>query len=207
MFASKSTVATLVLPFCLLFAQSSSAEPSFTKKYAPYIGYEHGFTTYKFNSFNKEQSKYTPRFFVGVNPIQKDNYKMGLEMGYTLPASYEESYIYGAGNNFTRKTLTLDTQGTDAYFTFQQSITQNSHWFIKPGLEYTQRNYEAFDNHGFSREFKNSSLYMNARAGVGYNFKNGIVVNLLAKSRFVDFKDNDHKPKKFMLRLNAEYAF
>jgi hypothetical protein len=207
MYSKKSLFSFIFFPFCLVFVESSVADTSFSKKYAPYIGYEHAYSSYELVPFNNNIIKYTPRFFLGIHPIQTDSYKIGLEMGYMLPASYKEQYFYGYGENFTCGTVLLVTKNTDLYLTFRHFFTKNIYWFLKPGLEYYQRSYHHDDNHGYFDEYKNSSVYLGTRVGVGYNFRNGISVNVLAKSRFVDFNHNDSPPKKFTLRLDVQYSF
>lgn len=209
MFSKNTVLAMAFLPVCLFFSQAASAEPTFAKKYAPYIGYQHGFDAYRFN--DKIVSKYAPRFFVGISPVQAKNYKMGVELGYTLPVSHEESFIYssgyGYGNNLTRENLSLKTNSGDLFFTFRQSIGNNSYWFLKPGLEYYQYTFQNTTSRGYASEETSTSIYLGTRAGIGYAFNNGIGINMASGSRFVDLAGNNKSPKKFIFDLNIEYAF
>ncbi len=207
MFSQKTVLAAACLPLCLLFSQNVLAQTTFSSKYAPYIGYQHSFTNYTFG--DKSVTKYSPRFFMGMNPIQAKNYKMGFELGYTLPVSHEESRLYYSssyGKGLVRENASISTKANDIYFTFYQTLSSNSHWFLKPGLEYYQHIHRNSDNHGFFEEEKTPSLYLTARAGIGYKFNSGVAFNLSSGTRFVDLRHNSN-PKRFLFNMNMEYAF
>lgn len=207
MFSHKSIMAVVFLPFSLFFSQNVLAQSTFSSKYAPYIGYQHSFTHYTFG--DKSVTKYSPRFFMGMNPIQAKNYKMGFELGYTLPVSHEEtriSYPSSYGQGLIREDASIRTKASDVYFTFYQTLTSNSHWFLKPGLEYYQHIHRNSDNRGFFEEETTPSLYLTARAGIGYKFNSGVAFNLSSGSRFVDLCHNS-SPKRFLFNMNVEYAF
>ena len=188
MFYQKMAFAIVSLSSFLLFAQSSSAEPSFAKKYAPYIGYQHGYTNFSFG-LNKSTLKYTPRIFMGMNPIKTENYRFGVEIGYTIPALAKHQDVE------------LKSSNTDLFLTALRPIGKNSHWFIQPGMEYQQKQYSSDENKG-----SDSSVYLGIKTGIGYVFNNGLSLNTTAATRLVDLNDNS-KPKKFIFGLNAQYAF
>ncbi len=126
MFSQKTVLAAACLPLCLLFSQNVLAQTTFSSKYAPYIGYQHSFTNYTFG--DKSVTKYSPRFFMGMNPIQAKNYKMGFELGYTLPVSHEESRLYYSssyGKGLVRENASISTKANDIYFTFYQTLSSN----------------------------------------------------------------------------------
>lgn len=211
MFYKKSAFAILSISSALLFAQSSFAENTFTKKYAPYIGYQHGYSSYN-TYIEKMESKYTPRFFIGMSPIQGHNYKMGFEIGYTLPATYEQKYTYY--DYWDKKDLkqvknSIDVKKTDLYLTYYHNITQNSHWFIKPGVEYLHRTFHYYENgkatHWSGHHY--DSVYVAAKMGAGYNLNKNLALNALAGSRFYDIAKKDLRPVKFLFNINAEYTF
>ncbi len=206
MFSQKSVLTVAFLPLCVLFSQPVLAESTFSSKYAPYIGYQHSFTHYTFD--DKSVRKYSPRFFVGMNPIQEKNYKMGFELGYTVPVSHEEhrAHYSSIAKGEVRENALLKTKSNDIYFTFYQTLSGNSHWFLKPGLEYYQHTQRLSDNRGNFEQETTPSLYLTARAGIGYRFNNGLAFNLSSGSRFIDLYDNS-KPKRFLFNMNAEYAF
>lgn len=206
MFSKKSVLAVAFLPCCLFFSQHVLAKVTPTSKYAPYIGYQHSFTHYTFD--DKLVRKYSPRLFVGMNPIQEKNYKMGFELGYTVPVSHEEhrAYYSSIAKGLVRENALLKTKSNDIYFTFYQKISGNSHWFLKPGLEYYQHTQRLSDNRGNFEQETTPSLYLTARAGIGYRFDSGVSFNLSSGSRFIDLHHNS-KPKRFLFNMNMEYAF
>jgi AAA15 family ATPase/GTPase len=205
----KNIFTLLAVPFCLFLSEASSADTSFSKKYAPYIGYQHGFTSFNMTN-GKNILKYTPRFYFGFSPYQTENYNIGFEIGYTLPASYENEYkqpfnsYYSSG--YKTDHVSAKINNTDFYLTFYQPISKNSHWFLKPGVEYTQRSFDINDRYGQHYNKNVDSFYLGARAGIGYNFDNGIGMNIVTGSRFVDLNRNQD-PKRFIFTVNAEYAF
>lgn len=204
MFTQKHALAIGSFISCLLFTQTSSAEPSFAKKYAPYIGYQHGYSTF-YVWKEKIDTKYTPRLFLGVSPIQRENYKIGTEIGYTLPITYEDNdRYYDWRGVFVREKTTINVQNADIYLTYYHRLSKNSHLFLKPGLEYYHRSY-IFQN--FRRPLRLDSYYVTVKAGAGYNINNNLAVNLAAGSRFYDFVREDSRPIKFQFNINAEYTF
>ncbi len=211
MFNQKWAFAIVSVSSALLFAPSSSAEPSFTKKYAPYIGYQHGYTSL-YHPNRKSDIKYAPRFFMGMNPIQRDNYKMGFEIGYTLPVSYEHnytSYDYWDKKDYTQVKTSIDVKNTDLYLTYYHRLGQNSHWFVKPGVEYYHRTFHLYENgeaHRWSGHHWDS-VYISTKAGAGYQFNKNLALNALAGSRFYDFTRKDNRAIRLLFNLSAEYTF
>lgn len=200
----KSAFAFLALP-CLLFAQSSFAATEIGEKYAPYIGFEHGFSFEEGNE--KMMRKYTPRIFAGFSPLITDNARFGLEMGFTPPVSYkyEKEYAYQS----LPDQMVLKTYGADFYLTFHQSLSKKSYWFLKPGIEYCQRKYQDewhTSSSIYHFNYTIPSTYLGARAGIGYSFLNGVGINAVVGSRLIDLNDNQ-KPKKFIFNLSAQYSF
>lgn len=211
MFYQKWAFAIISISSALLFAQSSFAENAFTKKYAPYIGYQHGYTSL-YHPHVKSDIKYTPRFFVGINPIQEDNYKMGFEIGYTLPASYGHNYThydYWNDKDIIRVKSSIDVKNTDLYLTYYHRLGQNSHWFVKPGVEYYHRTFYRYENDKPVHESGHhwDSVYISTKAGAGYQFNKNLALNALAGSRFYDFTRKDNRAIRLLFNLSAEYTF
>jgi hypothetical protein len=212
MFLKKPALALLALP-CLFFASSSFAATAIGEKYAPYIGFEHGFS--RLTSNNKTELKYTPRFFLGFSPIQTKKSKFGLEVGYTVPATSKD--VYGNRYNYYTNTyyhgheIVLKIKSSDLYLTFDQQLSKHIHWFLKPGAEYVQKSegynyYESYGKHnGF--KFNETSVYLSAQAGIGYNFNNGLGINFVSHCRMADLNHHDDDIKRFMFTMNAQYSF
>ncbi len=183
-----------------LIAQPSFAESSSSKKYAPYIGYEHAYTSL-YNWDGKIDTQYTPRIFTGIHPMQGYNYKIGTEIGYTLPVTY-------SSRDGERYKTDYVVQGADIYLTYYRKLGNNFHWFLKPGIEYHHesiRDSRSYSSYMMIRRL--DSIYVAARAGAGYNLNNKLAINLVAGSRFYDFMGWDSKPVRFLFNINAEYAF
>ena len=194
----------MTISVCTFFlvAQSCFAQSYVVKKYTPYIGYEHAYTSL-YNWDGKIDTKYTPRLFTGIHPIQKNNYKIGAEIGYTLPVIYEE---YDRSHNHERNKTDIAVQGADIYLTYYHRLGNNFHWFLKPGIEYHHASVrEYWRDYLFIRRI--DSVYVTARAGAGYNVNNKLAINAVAGSRFYDFMRWDSKPIRFLFNLNAEYTF
>lgn len=204
MFAKK-TILTLPLSLCLIYASSAQGEPSFAKKYGPYLGYEGGYSSYQLmnDTVNK---KYTPRFFAGFRPIQKINYQVGFELGYTLPASFEKTNYDAFEINAFYKNFKVDIKHTDFYLTFRQPIASGIYWFLNPGIEYLQRDYK-ISKKGFFEEGNDDSIYLSTRAGIGHNFNSGLGINLFMKSQIHNFNHSNFSDKKLLIKLNLEYIF
>lgn len=198
-FSSKKSILVISLSLCLIYTVPVQAEPSFTKKYVPYLGYEGGYTNYHLIT-NRDIKKYTPRFFVGLRPVQKKDYQIGFEFGYTLPATFEENR-YDYNEHFK-----LNEKNMDLFLTFRQQIAGKFYWFLNPGLEYIQRDYKMSDSY-FSKEESMNSLFISTRAGIGYNIKDGFSTNLFIKSRFHDFEHANISQRKSLIKLNIQYTF
>lgn len=210
MFYQKLALAITLSSSFLAFSPSSSAKSAFTEKYAPYIGYQHG---YSYAWKEKINAKYAPRFFVGISPIQGDNYKMGIEIGYTLPKTYryEDGYYSYFDKDFKLEKYSRNIKSSDLYLTYYRRLTQNSHWFLKPGLEHY---YISYQNHSYANgkakynwSSHHNSIYLGTKAGAGYNFNKKLGINAVVGSRFYDFARNDSYPFKLTFNINAEYAF
>lgn len=198
-FSPKKSILAIPLSLCLSYSTSVQAEPSFTKKYAPYLGYEGGYTSYQLIT-HRDTKKYTPRFFAGLRPIQKRDYQIGFEFGYTLPTVFEQnSYDYNENYKLNEKNM-------DFFLTFRQRLAGQFYWFLNPGVEYIQRDYKMSDRY-FSEEGTINSLFMAARAGIGYNLKNGLSTNLFIKSIFYDFEHANLSKRKSLIKLNIQYTF
>ncbi len=174
----------LLTPFC----QITLADVNISKKYAPYVGYQHSHTNFNFGG-GQTNLKYTPRIFMGATPIKTEKFQFGAEIGYTLPATAKNQDIE------------LKRSNTDLFLTALRPLGKNSHWFVQPGIEYQKKHYSYYEN-----STSDSSIYLGAKTGVGYVFNNGVSLNTTVGTRFVDLKDNS-KPKKFIFGINAQYAF
>lgn len=198
----KKSALIVPLSLCLIYTSSVTAEPSFTQKYAPYLGYEGGYSNYRL--IENKSKKYTPRFFAGFTAIQKPDYKIGLEFGYTLPASFEENR-YNYYDKFVDY-LSLDVKKSDLYLTFRQNFSHNFYWFLNPGLEYAQRDYKASGKY-FSMEGNTDSVFLSSRAGIGYNLNRGLGTNLFIKYRIHDFNHANITETKSLIKVNLQYTF
>lgn len=209
MFTNNNIILSLGLFFCLFSSALSATRSAISEKYAPYIGYEHGFISVDYG--NSLVMKYVPRFYLGFRPIQEKNYQIGLETGITFPTTYE--------NKHYDVTRSKKIQNSDFYATFYQPLTKNCHWFLKSGLEY-QRNIQEtrYEQTYYGHYYKTSyysyhneeqslnSVFLSSKAGIGYHFNNGVEINLVSGTRFVDFNHNN-RPKKFLFTSNIQYSF
>lgn len=189
-----------------LIAQPSFAENASSKKYAPYIGYEHAYTSLYSWYGEKIDTQYTPRIFTGIHPIRGYNYKIGAEIGYSLPAIYKDDDDYYRSGVDEQNKTDIVVQGADIYLTYYHKLGNHFHWFLKPGLEYhhesIHRNWR-----GYHSIYRLDSVYVSAKTGAGYNINNKLAINAVAGTRFYDFMRNDYKPIRFLFNLNAEYTF
>lgn len=202
MYIKKIILALSSLCTFFIISQPSFAENASSKKYAPYIGYEHAYTSL-YDWDGKIDAKYTPRLFTGIHPIQGYNYKIGAEIGYTFPVTYEKY-----NDSYSDESYKVDfvVQGADIYLTYYQKLGNDFHWFLKPGVEYHHQSIRQ-SHHGHNFIDRYDSIYVTARAGVGYNINNKLALNAVVGSRFYDFMRNDYKPIRFLFNLNAMYTF
>src|SRR5687767_6984278 len=98
--------------------------------------------------------------------------------------------------NFIQVKRSIDVKNTDLYLTYYHRLGQNSHWFIKPGVEYYHRTFHHYENdkpsHWSGHHY--DSVYVSAKAGAGYHFNKNLALNALVGSRFYDFTRHESHP-------------
>ena len=189
----KTKIATLALPLCLIISQPILAEVS------PYIGYEHNFIRYEGNNFSETTIvKYSPRLYLGITPIASKRYQFGAEIGYTLPSSSKYRFY-----DFKEKRYhgyTFKSHTSDLYLTVYKPISDNAHWFLKPGVEILHQDFGGIKN--------NELVYFPiVKTGIGYVFNNNLSVNLVTGSRFDSIINKRHKGNAFLFTSNIQYKW
>ena len=180
----KNKIATLSLPLCVLFSQTTLANIS------PYIGYEHSFS--RESMWSQDIVRYTPRFYFGVRPISMNNYQFGIEGGYFLPYSYEyTNYDFGTEHS-------VKNHRSDLYVTVYKPLGDHVHLFLKPGMEFLLKN---FDN-------QNTYIIYHPiiKGGIGYTFNNKVSVNFITGSRF-DSVINSHYKGNMLFTFDVNYKW
>lgn len=107
---------------------------------------------------------------------------------------------YDPKGNFIQHKHYIHIKNVDFHLTYYHRLSKNTHWFLKPGIEYEYETY-----HHPKRSF--NLLYIGARAGAGYNINNDLTINAVMGSRFYDVLQLEKRPIKFLFNINAEYTF
>ena len=184
----KNKIATLSLPIFVLFSQATLANIS------PYIGYENGFTHENILG-EKNIFRYTPRVYMGIQPIYFKGYDFGIETGYFFPYSFKYKYI----NTFYdfEKEFSLKRHRFDLSLMAHKSLGDHVHWFLKPGVEFLLN---STNGHIYT-------LYHPViKTGIGYTFNNKIGVNFITGSR-LSALNNSNRKGNMLFTFDVHYTW
>ncbi len=187
-----SACTRLSLLSCLFFMSSAVASPtSVIQRYQPSIGFEHHFTRYQLAY--KTISKYTPRFYLSIMPIQTKNYQFGIETAYYFPASYSDHYQDLKSNSY------------DLFLSASMPMRKNASLFLKPGIEYSTLKYRIEINNSYTYENNRKILYPVIKTGIQYYLNDHLNINIITGSRF---KNIGQQGKiSFIFTSNIQYTF